>query len=228
MSRKSKKATQQTQSLNATTMRIVFSAALAVILLAMSVGFYLTYTSLQKTAEEVSRVQTEAQTSDARVQNLITLEKQLKENSLAFDRAQQIVADSKSYQYQNQIINDLTHYANQSHIGITSFTFQDATAPENSSAATTSQTNTSVDENSKDNSSSNTTVAPTPATTNTIKSTQVSIQLSAGVAYQDLLHFLHLIEQNLTRMQVSDVVMSKGEGPGTVSTQTLNIEVYIR
>ena len=217
MSHKDKKTTTEKRVFDAVTMRIILVVVLIAILLLMGGGFYLAYTSLEKTAKEVSEVQTQAQTSDAKLQNLALLEKQLKENSIAVDRAKQIVADSQSYQYQNQIINDLTYYANQAHISITSFTFQDSTAAASSSSSSTSSSSTS---------STNSTL---PASTvNGVKSTQVSIQLGGNVAYQDFLHFLYLIEQNLTRMQVADVTMSKGDDPNTVSAQSLNIEVYIR
>ena len=217
MSHKDKKTTTEKRVFDAVTMRIILVVVLIAILLLMGGGFYLAYTSLEKTAKEVSEVQTQAQTSDAKLQNLALLEKQLKENSVAVDRAKQIVADSQSYQYQNQIINDLTYYANQAHISITSFTFQDSTATASSSSSSTSSSSTS---------STNSTL---PASTvNGVKSTQVAIQLGGNVAYQDFLHFLYLIEQNLTRMQVADVTMSKGDDPNTVSAQSLNIEVYIR
>ena len=217
MSHKDKKTTTEKRVFDAVTMRIILVVVLIAILLLMGGGFYLAYTSLEKTAKEVSEVQTQAQTSDAKLQNLALLEKQLKENSIAVDRAKQIVADSQSYQYQNQIINDLTYYANQAHISITSFTFQDSTAAASSSSSSTSSSSTS---------STNSTL---PASTvNGVKSTQVAIQLGGDVAYQDFLHFLYLIEQNLTRMQVADVTMSKGDDPNTVSAQSLNIEVYIR
>ena len=217
MSHKDKKTTTEKRVFDAVTMRIILVVVLIAILLLMGGGFYLAYTSLEKTAKEVSEVQTQAQTSDAKLQNLALLEKQLKENSIAVDRAKQIVADSQSYQYQNQIINDLTYYANQAHISITSFTFQDSTAAASSSSSSTSSSSTS---------STNSTL---PASTvNGVKSTQVAIQLGGNVAYQDFLHFLYLIEQNLTRMQVADVTMSKGDEPNTVSAQSLNIEVYIR
>lgn len=217
MSHKDKKTTTEKRVFDAVTMRIILVVVLIAILLLMGGGFYLAYTSLEKTAKEVSEVQTQAQTSDAKLQNLALLEKQLKENSIAVDRAKQIVADSQSYQYQNQIINDLTYYANQAHISITSFTFQDSTAAASSSSSSTSSSSTS---------STNSTL---PASTvNGVKSTQVAIQLGGNVAYQDFLHFLYLIEQNLTRMQVADVTMSKGDDPNTVSAQSLNIEVYIR
>lgn len=219
MIRKNKNATAKKRSFDAVTMRIVLLVALIFILLLMGGGFYLAYSSLGKTAKEVSEVQTQAQSSDAKLQNLALLEKQLEDNSAIVDRAKQIVADSQSYQYQNQIINDLTYYANQAHIGITSFTFQDsAAASGSSSSGSTSSSSTSTSSSS----------TPPASTVNGVKSTQVSIQISNNVAYQDFLHFLYLIEQNLTRMQVSDVTMSKGDNPNTVSAQSLNIEVYIR
>ena len=217
MSKKNKKpekiAKNTEKGLTAVNMRVILTVSLFAILIAMAVGFYFAYTSLEKTAQEASKIQTEAKMSDAKVQNLALVEKQLKENSFAYDRAKQIVADSQSYQYQNQIINDLTYYANQAHVGISSFTFQDSKADGSKSSGSTAPAAGET--------------APKPAA-NTVKSTVVSVQLGKDVAYQDLLHFLYLIEQNLTRMQVSDIAMSKGEAPGTVSAQELNIEVYIR
>ncbi len=217
MSKKNKKpekiAKNTEKGLTAVNMRVILTVSLFAILIAMAVGFYFAYTSLEKTAQEASKIQTEAKMSDAKVQNLALVEKQLKENSFAYDRGKQIVADSQSYQYQNQIINDLTYYANQAHVGINSFTFQDSKADGSKSSGSTPPAAGET--------------APKPAA-NTVKSTVVSVQLGKDVAYQDLLHFLYLIEQNLTRMQVSDIAMSKGEAPGTVSAQELNIEVYIR
>lgn len=228
MSRKDKSSPHEKHSFNAVTMRAALVAILIIILLSMTGIFYLAYASLQKIAEEVSQTQAQAEASDARVQNLIILQKQLEDNSLAFDRAQQIVAESKSYQYQNQIINDLTHYADQAGLSITSFTFQDeAVAKSPSSTQSTSTTTDASSTNSSEASSdSDNTAVPTPSSS--LKSTQVSIQLSESVSYQSLLHFLHLIEQNLTRMQVSGVSMAKGDTADTVGVQTLTIEVYIR
>ena len=219
MSQSKAKQPKEKQAFSAVTMRIVLVVVLLLILALMSGGFYVAYSSLRTTAEEVAKTQSEAQVSDARVQNLISLERQLKQHTYAIDRAKQIVAESKSYQYQNQIITDLTHYATQAGVSITSFTFE-GDAPVASSGA--AQTTTPATEGATDDA----TQSATP--TGNFKSTQVSIQLGETVSYQNLLHFLYLIEQNLTRMQVAAVSMTKGEAADAVTAQTLNLEVYIR
>ncbi len=188
----------------ATTLRLCLSVLLGLILVGMSTGFYFLYSSLQGTAEEVSKVQTEAASADAELQRLISLEKELKQYTEVMARAQQIVAESKSYQYQNQIINDLTHYANQAGLGITGFTFQSSQSSSTAAATTTASTSSGL------------------------KTMQVMVQTSDGARYESLLRFMHLIEQNLTRMQISNISINKGKEAGTIGAQSLTIEVYVR
>lgn len=198
----------------AVTMRIVFSLSLVLILVGMGVIVYFGYTMLQGTAEEVSKIQTEAKAVDAKVQNLARLEKEMEKYKDSVAKAQQLVAETQQYQYQNQIINDLTAYANKSGVGIAGFTFTSgsAGAKSNSGSSGTSGTNNS--------SGSNSAAGP--------KSMKVSVRLNEKTDYMALLRFMHLIEQNLTRMQIASVSMSKTEGTGQVNTQTLEVEVYVR
>lgn len=198
----------------AVTMRIVFALSLVLILVGMGGIVYFGYTMLQGTAEEVSKIQTEAKAVDAKVQNLARLEKEMEKYKDSVAKARQLVAETQQYQYQNQIINDLTTYANQSGVGIAGFTFTSgsAGAKSNSGSSGTSGTNNS--------SGSNSAAGP--------KSMKVSVRLNEKTEYMALLRFMHLIEQNLTRMQIASVSMSKAEGVGQVSTQTLDVEVYVR
>ena len=198
----------------AVTMRIVFALSLVLILVGMGGVVYFGYTMLQGTAEEVSKIQTEAKAVDAKVQNLARLEKEMEKHKDSVAKAQQLVAETQQYQYQNQIINDLTAYANKSGVGIAGFTFTSgsAGAKSNSGSSGTSGTNNS--------SGSNSAVGP--------KSMKVSVRLNEKTDYMALLRFMHLIEQNLTRMQIASVSMSKTEGTGQVNTQTLEVEVYVR
>lgn len=198
----------------AVTMRIVFALSLVLILVGMGGVVYFGYTMLQGTAEEVSKIQTEAKAVDAKVQNLARLEKEMEKYKDSVAKAQQLVAETQQYQYQNQIINDLTAYANKSGVGIAGFTFTSgsAGAKSNSGSSGASGTNNS--------SGSNSAAGP--------KSMKVSVRLNEKTDYMALLRFMHLIEQNLTRMQIASVSMSKTEGVGQVNTQTLEVEVYVR
>ncbi len=193
---------------SATTVRIGLFVMLVLILLAMAGGCYLAYTFLEKTAREVAQIQTKAQSVTAQVDNLVRLEGQLKHYKNDVKKAQQIVAESKSYHYQNQIINDLTNYASQAGVPIASFNFQDKAAASSKTASA----------NAKNNANTN----------SGLKSTQISVQLGAHVEYVKLLRFLHLIEQNLTRMQIAGISLTSGEQAGTVGAQAIDLEVYVK
>ena len=198
----------------AVTMRIVFALSLVLILVGMGGVVYFGYTMLQGTAEEVSKIQTEAKAVDAKVQNLARLEKEMEKYKESVAKAQQLVAETQQYQYQNQIINDLTAYANKSGVGIAGFTFTSGSAGAKSNSGSSGTSGT--------NNSSGSTSAAGP------KSMKVSVRLNEKTDYMALLRFMHLIEQNLTRMQIASVSMSKTEGTGQVNTQTLEVEVYVR
>lgn len=198
----------------AVTMRIVFALSLVLILVGMGGVVYFGYTMLQGTAEEVSKIQTEAKAVDAKVQNLARLEKEMEKYKDSVAKAQQLVAETQQYQYQNQIINDLTAYANKSGVGIAGFTFTSGSAGAKSNSGSSGTSGT--------NNSSGSTSAAGP------RSMKVSVRLNEKTDYMALLRFMHLIEQNLTRMQIASVSMSKTEGTGQVNTQTLEVEVYVR
>lgn len=205
--------------MTATTLRIVLASLLLLILAGMSTGFYFAYTYLKSTATAVASTQAEALASDAKLQQLMSLQGQLDKHKSSVDKAKQIVAESQMYQYQNQIIGDLNNFANQAGLAIKSFIFQ-STGPTGATPQPAAPP-----------------VAPaagaapggTPAAgASGVKSTIVSIQLDEDISYENLLHFIYLTEQNLTRMQVSGVTIAKAEDAGKINAQNLNLEVYIK
>lgn len=198
------------KGLTASSARIVLALFLLIILAAMVAGSYFAYSFLSTTSKEVADMQTEASAVDMKIQNLLKLKEQLEKNPVATKKAEQIVADSKSYQYQNQIVNDLSIYAGKANVPIQSFTFQDGST------------------SSKSSSSSSQTTAKKPTSVSGVKSITVSIQLGDKVPYNNLLHFLYLVENNVTRMQIYGVSISRGEQRGEVSAQSLELGVYVR
>ena len=198
------------KGLTASSARIVLALFLLIILAAMVAGSYFAYSFLSTTSKEVADMQTEASAVDMKIQNLLKLKDQLEKNPVATKKAEQIVAESKSYQYQNQIVNDLSIYAGKANVPIQSFTFQDGST------------------SSKSSSSSSQTTTKKPTSVNGVKSITVSIQLGDKVPYNNLLHFLYLVENNVTRMQIYGVSISRGEQRGEVSAQSLELGVYVR
>ena len=111
--------------LSAVGVRYLLAALLVITLLGMGGLFYLAYGKLRATATEVAAVQNEADSTDQQLKNLLSLNTQLQQNKDIVERAKNIVSDSQHYQYQNQIITDLSSYARQTGVGITSFNFSE-------------------------------------------------------------------------------------------------------
>ncbi|MCG5094732.1 hypothetical protein MBN60_00820 [Candidatus Saccharibacteria bacterium] len=193
--------------LNASIARIILSLLLLIILSAMVGLVIFAYSFLSKTSEEVGKMQTEAIAVDAKIQSLLASKSQLDRNSDTVKKAKNIVSESKLYQYQNQIIQDLNTYADRAGIPIKSFSFQNEPTTSAKTATSSKQTSTS------------------PAG---VKSTFVSIQLGDHIDYTKFLHFLSLIEKNVTRMQLLGVSISRGANNHEISIQSLEVKVYTR
>ena len=193
--------------LNASIARIVLSLLLLIILSAMVGLVIFAYSFLSKTSEEVGKMQTEAIAVDAKIQSLLASKSQLDRNSDTVTKAKNIVSESKLYQYQNQIIKDLNTYADRAGIPIKAFSFQN----EPTTSAKTAKSS-----------------KRTPANPAGVKSTFVSIQLGDHIDYTKFLHFLSLIEKNVTRMQLLGVSISRGANNHEISIQSLEVKVYTR
>lgn len=193
--------------LNASIARIVLSLLLLIILSAMVGLVIFAYSFLSKTSEEVGKMQTEAIAVDAKIQSLLASKSQLDRNSDTVKKAKNIVSESKLYQYQNQIIKDLNTYADRAGIPIKAFSFQN----EPTTSAKTVKSS-----------------KRTPASPAGVKSTFVSIQLGDHIDYTKFLHFLSLIEKNVTRMQLLGVSISRGANNHEISIQSLEVKVYTR
>ena len=193
--------------LNASIARIVLSLVLLIILSAMVGLVIFAYSFLSKTSEEVGKMQTEAIAVDAKIQSLLASKSQLDRNSDTVKKAKNIVSESKLYQYQNQIIKDLNTYADRAGIPIKAFSFQNEPTTSAKTATSSKRTPTS------------------PAG---VKSTFVSIQLGDHIDYTKFLHFLSLIEKNVTRMQLLGVSISRGANNHEISIQSLEVKVYTR
>ena len=214
-------------ALTPTRLRIML---LVCMLLLVTLGvciFLFGYGRVTSYAKEAQATATQATASNNSLQTLMTTKEQLAKNADAVKRADQLVAESKSYVYQDQIITDLNQYAREAGIGVTNITFTDTkTTPVTTTtpAATSSSSATS---------SSTGTAASSTATPAGIKSMTATVTLTSPVDYNNMLTFIYLIEQSLFRMQISQISLSRGSENGDsssnkVTSDTLTIEVYVR
>lgn len=200
---------KQLKSLSPTNLRIVLIATIVLLVLVIGAGFWLFRTQMVSYAESVSKAAAEANVSANDVQNLQKLETELKDDQVAINRTKSIVADSESYQYQNQIIQDLTRYAKAAGVTITGYVFtSDGAAPGGAVAAP---------------------VANNGGAPAGLKTTSVSITPKSPVNYKSFMQFIHSIELNLTKMQLTGISLSKSpDGAEMVAVNPLTIEVYTK
>lgn len=167
---------------------------------------------LNSYADKVNLVAVEASNTDSRI-DIMRQEAQILESYKGVaERARQIVAESQSYEYQDVIIRDLEEFARRAGVSVQTYDFTSGQIAPQGGATGTS--------------------APTQPTGSGPKSTTVSVTISNPVDYRSLLRFIYQIEQNLTKMQISNVTMSSnpgGEGgQDSVNSSNFVIQVYIR
>lgn len=203
-------------TLTATNLRIILAVSLVAITAIGAGGFALAYNWLDGFAADASAVASHAAASESELQELSQTEKMLKTQHHAVERASKIAAESKSYQYQDQIINDLNDFARKAGITIADITFADnnAKGSSSSSSSSSSKTGTSL-----------------PAIAG-LKATTASVTVKNPVEYRKLLTFMYLVEQSLTKMRIANVDLSRstaqGQPPDSITSNTLTIEVYLR
>lgn len=207
-------------TLTATNLRIILAVSLVVITAIGAGGFALAYNWLDGFAADASTVASHAAASESELQELSQTEKMLKTQHHAVERASKIAAESKSYQYQDQIINDLNDFARKAGITISDITFADDNAKGGSSSSSSSSA-----------SSSGKTGTSLPAIAG-LKATTASVTVKNPVEYRKLLTFMYLVEQSLTKMRIANVDLSRstaqGQAPDSITSNTLTIEVYLR
>lgn len=194
-------------------LRLVLISALLLLIALGVAAFILGNRMLAGVAQSSQEAVAKAEASNSSLQNLIETERRLKELSSTVDRADKLVSESKRYLYQDQIIKDINAYANEAGLKITNITFTDAKTTAVSGAAAAPA------------------VGGGGAAPGGVKSTTATVTLDTPIKYKSMLTFIHLIEQSLFRMQVSQIGISKGnesDGPDSVVSDILTIEVYVR
>lgn len=209
------------KQLTALKLRAMLVASLFLIL-AIIVGiFYIGRQQLSVIAVSVNHANADAAASDNNLSTLQKLQETLKTNQSVIDRATKLDATSTGYDYQNQILDDLANYGRQTGVTFTGADFSVATAtpattsvaPATAPGATTSPVGGSTPA---------ATVAP-------VKTITVTVTLDSPVSYTSLLNFIHAIEQNLPKMQISRLNISRyDKDPTKVNVTSFGIEMYTK
>lgn len=187
-------------------LRLVLVGTIVLLLGLSAAGFWLFNEQLHGYSAEVQKANAAASTSSSDIARLEKLETELEEDKIAVTRAKNIVADSKYYQYQDQIIADITAYAKAAKLQVVSIAFADVAAKPAAGVVATP-------------------AAPVPSG---LKSISASVTLKNPVDYRNLMRFIHSIELNLTKMQLTGVSLQRDPVTGDINVNPLTIEVYTR
>lgn len=187
-------------------LRILLSVTI-LLLICLAGGVFIFFRSqLVSYAQQVQLDNAHAQVSTSDINRLKSLKEELESNIVAVTRAKNIVAESKYYQYQNQILSDITAYAKKAGVQIAGFTFNNE-VPGAAAAAGVAQT-----------------AAPAG-----LKSTSVSVSIKNPADYQAVVKFVNYVESNLTKMQVAGIAYTRAEtNDGSINANPITIEVYTR
>ena len=186
--------------------------------------FMVGYNVLADYSAKARTTAAEAQASNSSLQNLIVVKRELAEKQDTVERASQIVAASKSYVYQDQIIRDINNFANNAGLSVTNITFADAKVTPTTPSTTSTSSPTTA------NSPSATAAGGAAAVPSGVKSMTATVTLKNPVDYNAMLRFIHSIEGSLFKMRISQVTLSRpADAKGNeVTSDVLTIEVYVR
>ncbi len=182
---------------NAVTVSWVLIALLFIAFTGIVAGGLFLQSILTLQVEETNGMKLKAMQSTRDAEKANELKAYLESHTDDVQRAAAIVGETKTYQYQNQIIEDINRYANSAGVTVLGFDFPTSTtAPKNTAG---------------------------------LKSIAAVITLQNPVSYTNYLKFLKLIEQNLTKMQITDIsVAPDPKASGEISTPTIGLQVYVK
>ncbi len=206
---------------NASVLRIILSVSLLLIIAGGILGFRAIYTQLVKIAQNTAEISTKATSGQEEVRKLQNAQLALKQNEAIAKKIRNMIATNINYTYQDQIVYALKALGASSNVKVTNVTFTSTSQLATPTPAPTAAVPTPTDP-----------AAASSSIPADIKLTETTIAIESPLKYEDLLTFLHNIEQNTMAMKVSMVSLSGGgSGEGDkklVSCETLKIGVYTR
>lgn len=173
-------------------------SALILLVIGTGVGSWFMQSILVAQVIETDHVKIDAELSQTELQRSQTLQAYLETNRTAIEKANAIVSETKTYQYQNQIVNDIESYASKAGVVVLGYSF-----PQGTSTTTVDSTG--------------------------LKSVSATLTLQTPVSYTGYLKFLKYIEQNVTKMQITNLSMAPDpDNANNIKDTAITLKVYVR
>lgn len=210
-----------------------------VLILGVTIAIYSFLSGFVKTQANIaSESVAKADASQEDIDDLNKSYKWLQENPDVVEKTNKIVAEAGQYKYQDQVILDLESYAKQVGLTVTSYKFSEtAAAPTTSPSTAPAATPPAAAAPAAGGATTGGAgaAAGTEKTPNGLSVATIDIALNSGVSYRKLLLFMKKIEQNVTRIQINAISISRAgddESTGSnvkdpVSVATFTISVFL-
>lgn len=195
---------QRTQGFNAIMLQYGFMALIVVMIAAIVGIFILAQQLMSQQALSTDHYRTDAELAQEEIVRLQQLKTTLAQDKETIEKTAKIVSASQEYEFQDQVVRDLTTYATKYNVDIISFDFgtKPGSAPQGSAAATGSSSQTK---------------------------TIVSVQLGNNIPYTSFLQFLKAIENNISKMQLTGIMLQPNvTNPNQILGPTIEMEVFLR
>lgn len=186
-------------SLKASIFSYILGALMAIVIIGAFVGAYYLNGFLIQKKDEVSKVENDVVANESSIGLAQALEQYIKNNRKDIDLVKKVVSDTKEYQYQDDIINDIVTYAAQTGLKLLSVTFPTSTGSSSS----------------KDKS------AP-------VKTMQAVIEIDKEFSYNKYINFIYKIEQNISKMKILQISIDLGKEAGSITGSSIKLEVYVK
>lgn len=181
---------------DAVTLSWLLIGSIGLILVGAGVGCWQLQKILTSERLAADHASIDATISSSELQKAHNLQIYIGNHKEQIDKAATVVAETKTYQYQNQIVADVNEFASIAGVTVLGFDFP---------------------------------VQTTAPTIKGVKTIQATVTLQNPVPYDNYLRFLKLIEQNLTKMQITDISITPDEKVfGRINNPTVGLQVYVR
>lgn len=190
--------TLKKMQLTSTIVSWLLIGAIALLVIGVGTGSWVMQSALGRQVVETDHAKIDADLSRTELQRAKSLQTYLDQNKAIVEKTNTVVSETKTYQYQNQIVNDIESYASRAGVTILGYAFpQDTTAAK-------------------------------PDTTG-LKSVSAILTMQTPVNYTSYLRFLKYIEQNITKMQITDLSLAPDpDNPNTILNTSITLKVYVR
>jgi hypothetical protein len=198
----------QAKKMNATTTRNILAFVLAVVIIGSAAGFYFGLQIIKSYSLAVTHTVADSNASGKNIEELGQLKKQLADGQVLVAKANALFSTPATYQ--TQALKDISKYAADS--GVTISSIDSAKA-----AASTTSTPPAASGG-----------ASTPSSPNTNYAEIITVQ--SPVSYANFLKFLDAIEGNLPKMQITGISVGRLKVPSgdQITTDKITITVSVR